>query len=458
MSKSVHVTQKLKKSEIQELVNDAESILDQLITDRGIYASSSEGWKGVYHAWFGRDSAITADLISSALSLGGSTKLAKRALDALLSFAHWQGTKDDVKTGQELGKIPHEIREIHKENEEIHSVLHAANTNKLPWYVDKGSGLMLNWDSCDSTPLWIIAVVRLHKRLGVAINKQTSERIRAGLLWCLRNLEQCNGLACFVSAREQKGRIYSGLDNQGWKDSLHIYQYPDGSLARHPIKDILINAEVWTALHLGAEVFQPHDRQFAEELKKQAELLKRRINTYDKGFLYDTSEYEQPFFAEIIDGDNKKLARTTIDIPACLWANYQNEAALASDAIPYIVRRTMSEDMFNPLAGIRNYGLGTEFKQGTGYHGGSNVYWPFMSALVSVGFNEFGYKGEAKKVASALLTAIKANGSNIEMFLEEPDGSFANWHHPTKTKHQSAVDQAWTAAGVYYCGHMLLAD
>jgi glycogen debranching enzyme len=113
--------------------------------------------------------------------------------------------------------------------------------------------------------------------------------------------------------------------------------------------------------------------------------------------------------------------------------------------------------MYNPAAGIRNYAIGTVFNGGTNYHGSSHTYWPFASTMVARGLESMGYHNEAIRVSTAVLRAISFLGSNIEMFIEEPDGSLSPWHHPLLNQ-QSATEQAWTAAAVYYNCTFLLAD
>lgn len=441
-------TDRLTLQDIFSLKQKAEAVLDALITEKGIYASTEEGWQGPYHAWFGRDSAITTDLLRAAYELGGSPKLTKKTLRGLQHLATWQGRTNNPATGEEIGKIPHEIRDSFNK---VLSVQHAPGTNKDPWYIDPADHLLKNWDSCDSTPLWVIATVRTHNALELPYPPAVLDSLKLALQWCLANLQRFDGLAGFLGADLSTGRLYSGLHNQGWKDSFQVYQYENGELASHPIKDTLVNAETWAALQAGASVFANIDLDFSKTLSQAAHNLKKRFNSPVDGFLFMSKE--QPFFAEALDGNNHQLRSLSADIGACLWA-YGSENIFDSKYISPVVTKIMGDSFFNPQAGIRNYAIGTIAKQGTNYHRSSHTYWPFISALTIHGLEKFGYHSEAQAVAVAMLQAIKQLHSNLELFIEA-NNHLSPWKHPSLGQ-QSATNQAWTAAGVYYASLFLL--
>ncbi|HSX27296.1 MAG TPA: hypothetical protein VLG25_00780 [Patescibacteria group bacterium] len=441
----------LSEKELRALERDAKKALRELVTPQGIYASPDEGWRGPYHSWFGRDSSITADLIFTAEKQKKIKSLSKKSYLALQSLTAWQGSQNNSETGEEKGKLPHEIRNMFGR---VSKVQHAANSNFMPWFVDPSDGLLKNWDSADSTPLWVIAMARGRFATQRGFNSSTTGNLRLALEWCLNNLNRYGGLAGFLGADLQDGRIYSGLHNQGWKDSFQVYQNSDGSLAKHPIKDVLINAEMWSALKYGADIFKNHDPEFAEELSKNAALLKRRFNSPRDGFLFKDTSSGLPYFAQALDGNNQKLESVCADVGMCFWAYHKNACIIDERAMDRVVARLMQPDLFNPEAGIRNYSTFTSFKQGTGYHGSAYTYWPFVSALIVRGLDHFGYKDEAMAIASAMLRGISRFGSNIELFVETEDHMYKPWHHP-KIGQQSSVNQAWTAAGVYYASRYL---
>lgn len=442
----------LTTNEINNLLTSSEVILKQLITTGGIYASTSQGANGVYHAWFGRDSAITTLLLIDSMGLGGSAAYVKRALVALEALSNWQGANNNPLNGEEAGKIPHEIRHIAPENMQAHRLLHKASTNTKPWYVQPETDTLINWDSCDSTPLWIRAMLQGHAALNKTLNENVQNRLRHALDWCMRTIDNYDGLVGFTSAAEQVGRVYSGLENQGWKDTTYIYQDADGKLLPYPIKDLLVNAEIWLALFLGAKYFSKIDEMFSTTLSDYADSLKQKINSED-GFRLAVDN--GVIYAEAISGNGHKLKRKCIDHAALLWARTAKESLLADVESDQIVSSVLQKDMFNPSIGMRNYARGTLFPKGTNYHGSPQTYWPFMSSLVAAGFLNAGYEAEARKLSRAMVNAVKIFGTNIEMFIEVNNG-VQHWQHPVIKSHRSASEQAWTAAGLYFCAHLLL--
>jgi glycogen debranching enzyme len=433
---------RISKTKLQKLHDNALKTLNYLVSKQGIYASSNAGWSGPFYAWFGRDSAVVTDLLCEATKYGGDRELAIRALSSLLNLATWQGTKDDPATGEEHGKIPHEIRTTF---DDIHTIKYAKGTNEQPWFIDPADGILKNWDSADSTALWVMTVIRAHRVLGLEYNKITIQRLSRALKWILRNLEQFDGLVGFVGADLQPERVFSGLHNQGWKDSLHVYQNSAGELSPHPIKDVLVNAEAWAASSLGSREFQKYDTVLADQLRAAAGQLKERFNDQKTGFLLSDKKY----FAQAIDGQDRQLRQIAADPAVCLWAYDGARCAISREYIAPVVKRIMSRCMFNPLAGIRNYAISTTFHHGTRYHGGANVYWPFVSGLVARGLYHYGYDKEARRVTRPYLNAVGTLGSNIEMFIGFKNHKLTFWKHPEASQ-QSAVEQAWTAAAVYY--------
>ncbi|HJP81217.1 MAG TPA: hypothetical protein VJ841_02395 [Candidatus Saccharimonadales bacterium] len=434
-----HPASEISRTDIEQLQARAKRTLDSLVTSRGIYASVDYGWKGPYHSWFGRDTAITADLIVASLKYGGDRQLAFTALEGLIEFAKWQGTKDDPTTGEERGKLPHEIRDTFNSIDEVQ---HASGTNQQPWFVDPADGLLKNWDSADSTALWVIAVIRGHRALGLSFTPEVMGKIQAALEWIMRTIEMYHGLVGFVGADLQVSRLFSGLHNQGWKDTFQIYQTTSGDLAAHPIKDVLVNAEAWLALHLSRELFEG---DFKLRVGFMADELRLQFNRVEDGFLLPDKSY----FAQAIDGQEVQLAQRAADVGMCLWASHEGECVIDAEYIDVVARVIAGPTFFNPTAGIRNYALGTVFSQGTLYHGSDHTYWPFVSALTARGLLRFGYRDEAENVARASLLAIKRLRTNIEMFTETLNGQLVIWHHP-KVGQESSLEQAWTAGAVYF--------
>lgn len=440
----------LSNKTIRELNESSHNLLQELVTSEGIYASAAQGWEGPYHAWFGRDGAITADLIFASLEYGGDRQLAGVALSALKNYAQWQGACDDVATGERRGKLPHEVR---TEFIDTSSVQHAARTNEKPWYVDPADNTLKNWDTADGTSLWVLATLRGHDALGEVISDAYESDLKEALRWIVSATKQYDGMVAFIGADLQDGRVYSGLHNQGWKDTTDVYQRPESGNAAHPIKDVLVNAEAWSALTEGARYFREKDSDFYNELQAAADTLQALYNSCDEGFVLSDGSG----LAQAIDGHGDQLTQSAVDQGAVLWTRTEEGSLVINDEMERIVaERIMSNEMFNPDAGIRDYALGTEFTHGTNYHGSSHTYWPFMSGMTARGLERAGYRSEAKQVMGAYLNAVKTLGTNIEMFVQDDDDSFEPWSHPDpEIGQKSSREQAWTAAAVYYATQYL---
>ncbi len=281
--------------------------------------------------------------------------------------------------------------------------------------------------------------------------------LHSGLDWCLRNVAEYGGLAGFTGADLRPERKTTGLHNQGWKDNFGAYQYSDGLLAKHPIKDVFVNAACWAAFRYGAAVFRERDPTFAAVLEQSAKDLKELFNNPKHGFLMTDEQSMLHYYAEALDGNNKPLASISADAAMCLWAYYDDECVIDDMYISDVARRVTMDDMLNPEAGVRNYSSGTIVPKlyAGGYHRSSHTYWPFVSGLIAEGLDHFGYTPEAKLVAEALLAGVSHFNSCIEMFLEAEPHVFQPWHN-VDNKQQSATNQAWTAAAVYYASAYLL--
>jgi glycogen debranching enzyme len=96
--------------DINRLSQLSTDTLNELVTGNGIYASSAKGIRGRYHGYFGRDSSITAAFIQESKSAATQKRYLPLAANSLINLSQWQGRKDNEETGEQYGKIPHEIR------------------------------------------------------------------------------------------------------------------------------------------------------------------------------------------------------------------------------------------------------------------------------------------------------------------------------------------------------------
>lgn len=433
--------------DLSQLKTLSTSTLQKVVTTDGIYASTSLGAEGLYHGFFGRDTAITAYLVAQAENLNGNKVFMSQAAKGLLQMMNWQSKADNEHTGEELGKFPHEIRL--SEVDYQHLTEGMVSQGKKSWYVDPADKVLKNWDTNDATQLWIIVVARLYEKGYIDFTEDVRSAMKHGLLWCIRNLRDHGGLAGYSYNPE---RTWAGLINQTWKDSEGAYMHTDGTLPKKPIKDVFVNALTWSALRYGSKLFATYDHNFARFLKSEADNLKKRFNDEKTGFLMKDAVTGY-YFAEAIDDEGKQLQAVSCDPGLVLWAYCDDESIIENKYLPAVAKRLLEEDMLDLEAGIRTYSCkGTSYDR-IAYHRGQNTYWPFVSGLIADGLNNFGYKYEAQKVLSAMIKGVHKFGTCVELFVKK-DNQYSRFKHPDIEQY-SCTDQAWTAAAVYYAANYL---
>src|SRR6266404_7511238 len=127
--------------------------IKDLEVSNGILAS---GRDEVYGCIFGRDSLITSLELLEAFERTKNPYFLELVRKILTNLALLQGTSVQIESGEEPGKIIHEYRPEKHE--------HLTRALQEPWYVYPDN-IMRNYDSVDSTPLFLIT---LHKYLQVS--------------------------------------------------------------------------------------------------------------------------------------------------------------------------------------------------------------------------------------------------------------------------------------------------
>lgn len=419
----------------KELYNSSLNTLNELVTPEGIYASSAKGNQGVFYGFFGRDTVITSSLILEAEKISKKQKFGPIAASAVVQLGTWQGEKNNPETGEEVGKISHEVR-LQKEHYQ-----HLANASK-PWYVDDTDGALKNWDGVDSTALWAMTVMKYQQEGLIEVDATLLHKLKLALTWCLENSSNNN-----CSFGHDPHRRYGGLYNKGWKDSLKAHLDDKGNMPHFPIRDVWVTGLHWAALKYGARMFRYLDTRFALLMETEAARLKNDFNSIDAGFLAidNTGEY---YFVEAIDGQGNKLEAITIDPALNLWAQFEGECIIDQKYIESVVNRIMRFDMYDPEAGVRVYSDTTKFYDELEYHRGPATYWPFTNALLAIGLRDFGYITQAQNVLEAMIKGVGNFNHCIELFMMK-DGRFVAYKDPFNGQ-ESCSDQAWTAAGLYY--------
>ncbi|MEI6237167.1 MAG: hypothetical protein WCP03_01020 [Candidatus Saccharibacteria bacterium] len=420
--------------------------LEQLIKPHGLYASNMSRWKGCYHHYFGRDTAITAIFIFEAEKQTGDYVLSAKILKALLALAKFQGEINNPESGEEIGKMPHEIVTAEKQIDQMTNYWQVYGGN--PWYIDPQDKHIKSWDSVDSTPLWLVAVSNFWNE-GWIMPDDVCETYIKAVKWCLDNKKNYHGFLGWTPTANQPGRLYGGLHNQTWKDSFWAFTYQKGGLPTYPLHDIYTNGAVWSAFVGASKVLKDKDKHLSKRCTKAAKELKKSFNKKIQGFR------TKGFYAEALDGQLNQLSCPSVDVGLVLAFNVNGQCAIQKKYIKKVVKKLISEEFLDSELGLRTYPKNIlNFNPKDEYHRGPNVFWPFAGALVAKGLHDFGYDKEANQVTLAMLKGVSKFDGFIELFIKN-NGLATPWHN-SETKQSSTLNQAWTAAGVYYGCNLLL--
>ncbi|GAA3839427.1 glycogen debranching N-terminal domain-containing protein [Sphaerisporangium flaviroseum] len=356
---------------------------------------------------FGRDSLLTSWM---ALPLDQSM-----ALGTLRRLAELQGTKINLLTEEEPGKILHELRYGVEPGA-------PASTGGQPYY-----------GSVDATPLFVMLLGEL-RRWGLHAEevRRLLPHADAALGW-VENYGMRDG---FLWYRRKTDR---GLINQGWKDSFDGINYADGSLARAPIALAEAQGYVYAAYIARANLaHEVGDFETERRCEKQAAILREAFN-------YRFWMPDRGYFAIGLDADGRLIDSLASNMGHCLWTGIVDD-----DKAPLVARHLLSPEMFSGY-GVRTLATGMGAYNPMSYHNGS--VWPHDNALVAAGLMRYGFVTEAQRIAEGLLDAAQACAGRLpELFC-----GFGRDEFPTPIPYPtSCAPQAWAAASPIHLVRTLL--
>src|SRR5256885_2430091 len=267
----------------------------------GPYPYAGVPW---YSTTFGRDGILTAREC-----LWFDPTLARGVLQFL---AATQATEPDPQRDAEPGKILHEAR---------HSEM--ARTGEIPFGRYYGT--------VDATPMFVALAGAYHRRTGdLDFVQGIWPQIRLALEWIDR-FGDVDGDGFVEYARHSK----EGLVQQGWKDSHDSIFHDDGRMADPPIALCEVQAYVYEAKLMAAELAQHlEDSELSHRLREEAHQLKHR---FGQAFWCE----ELGMCAIALDGDKRPCKVATSNAGHALWTGIATPGHARR-----VVQRLMSDDFF----------------------------------------------------------------------------------------------------------------
>lgn len=349
---------------------------------------------------FGRDSLWAARML---LPLG--TDLAAGTLRTL---ARRQGRAVDVRTGEEPGKILHEVRREHSGP--------AAEQLLPPCY----------YGTIDATPLWLVL---LHEAwrwgLPVAEVERLLPAAEAALGW-LGSYGDSDGDG-FLEYADPTG---GGLANQGWKDSSDSVRGRDGRLAEPPIALCEVQGYAYQAARAGADLLRAFDRPGADRWEEWARALRARFHA-----AFWVEDEVGPYPAIALDAAKRPVDGLTSNLGHLLGTGL-----LDAEESAIVAARLAAPDL-DAGHGLRTLSAGMAGFNPLGYHTGS--IWPHDTAIAAHGLAAAG-RGDA---ALSLIEGIVRAGTAFEGRLPELFGGHGRSVFEQPPPYPAACrPQAWSAA------------
>ncbi|WP_129668234.1 glycogen debranching N-terminal domain-containing protein [Phytoactinopolyspora endophytica] len=358
------------------------------------YLGAGAPW---FMALFGRDTLLTGWE-----SLVAGPRL---ALDVLQALASRQGQRVDQRTGEEPGKILHEMR-----------------TGLMPVFgVEPG---VPYYGTADATPLFVMLLAEVY-RWGAPDDdvRALLPAARAAMEWC-----QVHGDVDGDGLVEYVGDAH-GLANQGWKDSADSMVHSDGTLATDPIALAEVQAYVYAAYGALAELEERlGEPDAAPELRARADRIQA---TVAETFWLP----ERRLVAMALDGDKKPLAVSSSNIGHCLWAGVL-EGDVADAAVEQLIRSDLATTW-----GLRTLASGEVAYNPLGYHVGS--IWPHDTAIGVAGLVRHGTVKQARRLVDGLLATAEAFGWRLPELLGGMSADEISQPVPYPV---ACSPQAWSAA------------
>ncbi len=356
-----------------------------------------------YLTLFGRDSIWTARMLLP-VDL-------EPARGTLRTLARRQGSRVDLRSAEEPGKILHELRR---------TTVHLGSTWFPPVY----------YGTIDATLLWICL---LHDAWQAGLPSEEVAKLLPALELALKWLIEC-GDSDGDGFLEYHDRSGHGLVNQGWKDSADAMRFHDGRTADGPMALCEVQGYAYEAARGGADLLDAFGRPGAEDYRSWASQLAIRFRA---SFWCGPGDDRYPALA--LDGAKHQVDSLSSNIGHLLGTGILN-----ADEELLIARRVASPALDSGL-GLRTMAATDAGYAPLSYHCGS--VWPHDTAIVIAGLVRAGLAEYAGGLIEGLLRASVA----FEQRLPELwSGEGRPVPYPVACR-----PQAWSAASAIVVAHAL---
>lgn len=396
------------RDELEAIIPGVLDVYESLKTKNGmgIYTSNGAFYN---HTFFGRDTAMAAKFVTDFDH--------QVTRDTIVALAALQGTKNNPKTQEEVGRIHHEYRDfLTWKGGKIEHLI-------LGFFRNRWGGTdkqLLTYYAADTTALYIRLihkyVTHIDKSfLDVTVKNRNNdtftlrESVASAADWLCSHIDEHDH---FVIPRTNDW----ALPYQTFQDSSTAYPRQDGHLAnyRRGITFTEVQAFVVDALEVTTQLLEDHTRR--HEWQRNAHAMR-------KALLTDFWHEKEQFFGSSFDQDG------LVDMPTVsagwtlnttLWDEVEETKRI--HIISAIVTRLFSDDFLTPV-GLRTRSLHADqpLPGVIEYHGRLTV-WPMFTFMVIEGLRHHRLHLLASELENRLINGINASGTFEEFLVVDGGG------------------------------------
>ncbi len=382
-----------KKEIIKKLIKEIEELKDK----RGYIQAGSPHFKGL----FGRDSLIVAWQL-----LKYDPLIAKKTISILAKF---QGKKEDIKTGEEPGKILHEYYP-----DDTPDDWWDKHKKKVKW-LKKGKPVYM---SVDSTPLFLIVLgMYLDITRDFDFAYKIKSNIKNAVDWMIKYGDKDKDLFLEYERKDSEG-----LFHQAWKDSDM-----DELKVSPPVSVAEAQGYQYLALKESAKIMRKlKEINFSNKCTKRANNLKKKFNDifWSK---------EKKYFIFALTKDNKKIDKITSNPGHLLFTGI-----ISKEKSKKVIDKLFSNGM-KTLYGIRTYSTKElEFNPFSYQLGG---VWPHDNWIIAQGLKKLGYENRYQEIKKSIIKAYKKLGFLPELYSVDEKNSLIEYDG-------ACYPQAWSSGSL----------